>query len=166
MYLYNFFYAAVVSLSQFAGFHIGGYITLEALLLSPLYNGHQFYYNLGAWFVVPLFLNQLMYAGYRKIISQLEKNLPALPEWWHFAVFLSLGLLGNTLAIQGYRASWWLLVCRTLYFAPFYAFGAWYKRQLEEKDRAIPPFFHISSVTVLLVVLHQLFPRLQSCVVQ
>ena len=153
MYLYNFAYAAVVLASQFLGFHIGGYVTAEALWLSPLYNGHQFYYNLGSWFVVPLFLIETGYAAYRSLVRATHQRSP---EWVHFALFFALGMLGNALAGAGFNTGWWLLLCRTLYFVPFYAFGVWYRASLEERDQ-LPAWAYLLFVPVFFVILHQIF---------
>ncbi|MDE5893345.1 MAG: hypothetical protein K2H45_10540 [Acetatifactor sp.] len=56
VYLWNFFYAGVVLLSRHAGFMIGEEVSIKTLFIMPLTNGHQFLYNMGGWFVVPLFM--------------------------------------------------------------------------------------------------------------
>ena len=51
LYLWNFAYALIVTIMGKLGFPQGVGITWRKLFLFPLTNGHQFGYNLAAWFV-------------------------------------------------------------------------------------------------------------------
>lgn len=54
LYIWNVFYGVFVLISKTQGFTIGGDFTLRNLLLTPVLTGHQFIYNLGGWFIIPL----------------------------------------------------------------------------------------------------------------
>ena len=60
MYLWNLFYALLVLLLRKFGFTIGMLPSFQTLVTMPLYEGSQFEYNMGAWFVVPLFTVEVM----------------------------------------------------------------------------------------------------------
>lgn len=141
MYLWNLFYGVIVALSHRAGFTIGGELTLRNLFLAPLYDGHQFSYNLAGWYVVPLFAAQVLYMSIRKLLSLPRKKSAdgngkqTAAETVTVLVCLGAGILGLSLSILGYHEGWWLLPVRSLYFLAFYAIGVYYRRVLEKYDR-------------------------------
>lgn len=64
----NIFYGVFVYISKNFGMEIGGGLTIDNLFLTaPLFSGHQFMYNLGTWFVIPLFVliifNNIIFRG-------------------------------------------------------------------------------------------------------
>ncbi|MBQ6450068.1 acyltransferase [bacterium] len=134
MYLYNFLYGWIVRVTALQGFSIGGYVTWDSLLLAPLYDGNQFRYNVGGWFVVPLFLIQSFNLLVRRFFAPFESETFHVPEWAYFVFYFSFGLLGNTLAIKGYNTGWWLLLVRPLHLLPFFALGSFYRHTLEKYD--------------------------------
>ncbi|MBR1641486.1 MAG: acyltransferase family protein [Butyrivibrio sp.] len=135
LYIYNLFYGIVVLISRRFGFTLSEEFSLYNLLLAPILNGHQFAYNLGGWFVVPLFMVETFYVLLRKA---LHISWNRLSETVLFVVLAILGMVGNQLGYMGYNQGWWLVLDRMLYFLPFYAFGFYYKKFLEEYDRKIP----------------------------
>ena len=132
MYLWNCFYALLVLALRPFGFTIGLMPSFQTLVTMPLYEGSQFEYNMGAWFVVPLFLAELLTALFRRLcpISGSRRRETAA-----FLLSLALGALGVWLAQHGFRRTWELLLVRTLYFLPFYGLGLFYRRVLEPWDR-------------------------------
>ena len=132
MYLWNFFYAALVLVLHRFGFTIGMAPDLRTLFTMPLYEGSQFEYNMGAWFVVPLFLVEILTALFRRFVPVSGSRRR---ECAAFALSLLMGAAGVVLAQRGFRRGWELLVPRTLYFLPFFALGIFYRRVLEELDR-------------------------------
>lgn len=131
LYLWNLFYAGFVFLLSFQGFTIGTPITPGALLWEPLTYGHQFMYNLGSWFVFPLFLVQCCSAFLRKLIRKMGLQIN---EWLFFLLGFSLGLAGIQLAAMGYHTGVWLTVARMAYFMPFYCLGMLYRTKLKKYD--------------------------------
>lgn len=132
MYLWNCFYALLAAVLRPAGFTIGMMPSFQTLVTMPLYEGSQFEYNMGAWFVVPLFTVEVITVLFRRLcpVSGSKKKEAAM-----FALSLLLGALGVWLARHGFRREWQLLLVRTLYFLPFYGLGILYRRVLEPFDR-------------------------------
>ena len=151
-YLYNFFYAGLVLLLTVLGFQIGGTVNLDSLFLKPLYNGHQFFLNLGSWYVAPLLCIQLINLAIRKFFSWLKKiGCPQPSEGWYFCFFVALGVFGNYLAILGYRVGWWLLLARTLHLLPFYALGIYYRACLEPLEQRLPTFPYLAVLFLMVL---------------
>ena len=132
MYLWNLFYALLVLLLRRFGFTIGMLPSFQTLVTMPLYEGSQFEYNMGAWFVVPLFTVEVTTVLFRRLcpVSGSWKKETAA-----FALSLLLGALGVYLARRGFRRGWELAVVRALYFLPFYGLGILYRRVLKRFDR-------------------------------
>lgn len=143
LYLWNFFYAAVVFVTHKAGFSIGEPVSFETVFLAPVYDGHQFAYNMGGWFIIPLFMVQVYNVLFRKIVSVIvkEKN-----EILLFLFHLILGMFGVYLASVGFHEDWWRVLVRMLYFIPFYNLGILYKSKLEYWDRRIPNLLYFAVV--------------------
>ena len=120
MYLWNLFYALLVLLLRRFGFTIGMLPSFRTLVTMPLYEGSQFEYNMGAWFVVPLFTVEAATVLFRRfcpVSGSWKKETAA------FTLSLLLGAWGVYLARKGFRCGWELAVVRALYFLPFYALG-------------------------------------------
>ena len=100
---------------------MGGDFNLQNLTIAPITSGHQFVYNMGGWFLVPLFMVEIYNVLLHKLIKRIYKNTT---EWAFGALEIFAGILGNQLACMGYRQNWWLVLVRMLYFAPFYYIGA------------------------------------------
>ncbi len=156
IYLYNLAYGVFVQLTRLKGFTIGGDFTLWNLLVSPLYDGHQFLYNLGGWYMVSLFFLECIHILLRKMISQLSIHVH---ETAWFLTGIALGVLGTYLAGKGWSGhhiGWKLVVVRILYFVPYFAAGIFYRRIFEPYDRKIPsgPYFLVIFVLKYLISLH------------
>ena len=151
MYLWNLFYALLVVVTRCFGFTIGLLPSFQTLVTMPLYEGSQFEYNMGAWFVVPLFAVECMTVLFRRLcpVSGSRRRETAA-----FVLSLLLGALGVWLAQRGFRRTWELLVVRILYFLPFYGLGIFYRRVLEEWDR-MPhgPYFALVFLAQYLIII-------------
>lgn len=150
LYLYTVFYGILVQLLRYKGFTIGGDITLVNLLGAPITDGHQFVYNLGGWFVVPLFMIEIFNIVVRKLCSLIKDDIS---EIVFFFASILLGLIGNTMACNGLLYGWWLALVRMLYFVPFFELGIFYKNVLEKYDK-LPNFwyFTILFLTRLIII--------------
>lgn len=133
LYLWNVVYAGIVTLLSYGGFTIGAGVTLSKLVIEPITTGHQFMYNLGGWFVVPLFMIQVFHAAVRRVATGKPS---ACKECILFGVYLCMGMAGVYLASRGYHAGWWLVLVRALYLLPFYGMGIFYRNVLEKYDTA------------------------------
>lgn len=151
MYLWNFFYAAVVFFGRFMGFTIGEDVSFYTLFVSPWVNGHQFLYNMGAWYLAPLFEIYVINLLLRKLLKRVCKDTDWLMEVLYFAFGMSVFYFLK----QGVYEIEWLPVYRIAYFIPFYGMGILYRNKLEHKIR-IPNLLYfgaILSVQLLIITL-------------
>ncbi|SFT33260.1 Fucose 4-O-acetylase [Lachnospiraceae bacterium XBD2001] len=152
-WIYNVVYGLFVQMIRPFGFNLGGDFTWQNLFIEPFTNGHQFLFNMGGWFVVPLFLVEVYNVTRRKICGLLPWNTS---EWGYFLFDVFLGIAGNQLAIMGYNTGWWLTLVRMLYFLPFYELGILYNRKLEAYDKKIPsfPYFCFVFAVKLIIIFY------------
>ncbi|MBQ9867884.1 MAG: acyltransferase [Lachnospiraceae bacterium] len=156
LYIWNLVYGLLVMGLKHFGFSIGGELTLKNLLLAPLYDGHQFGFNLAGWFVVPLFMAEAAYMFYRLLLKKLKLHLP---ETLVFLPPLIVGIAGLQLANMGYHKGWWLMIPRFAYFFAFYAMGAYYKRAVERYDR-LPNIIYFGLIALIQMGMLFVFHRI------
>ena len=123
-FLCNIFYGFLVLCSKPLGMSMGGDFTLNNLLIAPLQSGDQFIYNLGTWFVVPLFviviINNLLFKCLSFVAQKREIIL--------FVIYLVLGVLSVKLSWLGINTGWYLLITKTMFLMPMFGFGLLYKK--------------------------------------
>ena len=89
LYLWNAVYGVGAALlRRFGGFEIGAPLSPYTLLLAPLVDGEHFVWNLGSWFLFPLFLTQVIYGLLRRAACAVWKDREPVT----FALCLLLGL--------------------------------------------------------------------------
>lgn len=143
LYLYNIAYAAIVQLSRLKGFEIGEDPSFYSIFILPITNGHQFLYNLGGWFLIPLFMIEVFNILLRRCFQVFHTEID---EWVVFSCYLFLGILGNILAGKDYNTGWWLVLVRMLFFLPFFGFGSLYQRKLEHTLNKIPAGWYFGFI--------------------
>lgn len=159
MYIYNIVYGLIVQISRFKGFEMGGDFNLYNICIAPIINGDQFIYNLGGWFLVPLFLNEIYNVFIRKFLKRFNSTIS---EWTFFIIGLVLGLVGNQFACVGNRGGWMIVLIRTFHFIPFYSLGILYKNKLETIDKMIPSFWYFVVIYFFKLVIIYHFGRVPS----
>lgn len=133
-YLWNIVYGLVIVLLGTIGYTIGAEVNLYNLFVMPLVDGEAFQFNLGSWFVYPLFCVYVFNILFRKLLKMMHcKN-----EYLILGVYLAIGLLGvqlsiNSQAVGGAKGAM-LLLFRTMLFLPWFEFGKFYKEKLENHD--------------------------------
>lgn len=145
LYLWNLFYGVFVAFISNFGFTIGGKFTLYNILIAPITNGEQFYYNLGGWYVIPLFMIQVINVLVRKMLNSIHVKWN---EWIYFFGYLTLGLIGVCLSNYGYSAGAGIILTRILCMMPFYEFGILYKSKLEKVDN-FPNIVYFSFIFII-----------------
>ena len=131
LYLWNLAYGlGAWFLRRFGGFELGEPVTLYNLFVAPLTDGHQFVWNLGSWFVFPLFLSQVIYTLIRSCARLWGDQEPVT-----FAACLFLGCTAVEICRAGAQSMLPLFLLRTLIILPGYAGGVLYRRCLEKYDR-------------------------------
>ena len=131
-YLWNIFYGGVVAFLGLFGFTIGAKPDLYNLFVMPFVDGEAFQYNLGSWFVYPLFLVCIINVLFRKFLKLIHLD----NEFIVLIVYLAIGMIGINTAIENPTAINGIvkLLVRTMFFLPCYEFGRFYKAVLEKKD--------------------------------
>jgi len=144
LYLWNVFYGVLVYALRYKDFTIGGDFTIKNLLLTPITTGHQFAYNLAGWFIIPLFMLEVCNIIFRKILEKLKVE----NEYLIFALYLTAGLCGAWLSMNGYNTGWLLVLVRMLYFMPFFGLGMLYNAKLEKIEK-VPNVIYFAIVFIL-----------------
>lgn len=130
LYIFNVIYGlGAMALRRFGGFTQGAEISAYTLLLAPLTDGEHFVWNLGSWFVFPLFLTQVIYTLMRRAARLWKDKEPVT-----FALCLALGAAAVEICRTGRQALVPLFLLRTLILLPGYAGGVLYRRCLERHD--------------------------------
>lgn len=143
LYGWNLVYGVGAAvLRRVGGFEIGEPLSAYTLLLAPLVDGEHFVYNLGAWFIFPLFFVQVIYSLIRRAAKLWKDN-----ELVTFIAALLPGVIAVSLCSAGGGAPPLpLFVMRPLILLPAYAGGMLYKNVLERHD-------NLPTVPYMLVVL-------------
>jgi len=150
LYLWNLFYACVVTVMHDLGFAFGEEVSFSSLFIKPIISGHQFEYNLGGWCIVPLFLVQVYNAIVRKTFSLLNVQIN---EYIFFLFNLGLGIAGVSLAICGFNSGVWLLLVRFCYFIPTFGLGMLYRNKIEKYDN-LPNLWYFTILIVIQMIIY------------
>lgn len=101
-------------------------IGFKMFFLEPWITGHQLGLNAAAWFVLSLFLVQVIYIIFRRL-SHLKN------EWILTAIFIIIGGISVLFANEGYNEGIYLTIVRTGFLIQFYQIGYLYKKKIENK---------------------------------
>ena len=150
LYVWNVVYGVgAMVLRRFGGFEIGQQISAYTLLLAPLVDGEHFVWNLGAWFIFPLFLAQTLY-GLMRRAARLWKDREGIT----FLICLALGSAAVEMCRAGRQDMLPLFLMRTIILLPGYAAGQLYRRELERRDtmKTVPYLIIVLIARALLCV--------------
>ena len=162
LYVWNIIYGVGAALlRRVGGFEIGAPVTPYTLVLAPILDGEHFVWNLGSWFIFPLFLSQVLYMLIRRA-ARLWKDKEGIT----FLLCLLLGCAAVEICRAGRQETLPLFLLRTLILLPGYAGGALYRRCLEKHDNlpTVPYLLVIVILRALLCVRYEnLAYLLSSC---
>lgn len=148
LYVWNAVYGVgALMLRRVGGFDLGAELSPYTLLIAPLVDGEHFVWNLGAWFIFPLFMVQAMYAAVRRIAALWGDR-----EWVTFIVCLIPGAIAVELCHAGRQDALPLMLMRPLILLPGYAGGALYRRCLEKHDN-LPTAPYLLALLILRALL-------------
>ncbi len=157
-YIWNFIYGLIVFLlNRYGGFNLGGAFSLYNLLYAPIVDGHQFIYNMGAWFLIPLFGVQLVSFCILKPFARQNDRLSAATAYGFFIFSLLLGAATLEAAPANSARNIFLTAERIFYFLPFYALGVLYRVQLKQHD-TLNSAVYFAVIISATIVLRILFP--------
>lgn len=144
LYVWNIVYGVGAALLRLiGGFEIGAPITPYTLVLAPILDGEHFAWNLGSWFIFPLFLSQVLYMLIRRA-ARLWKDKEGIT----FLLCLLLGCAAVEICRAGRQEMLPLFLLRTLILLPGYAGGALYRRCLEKHDN-LPTVPYLLAIVIL-----------------
>lgn len=149
-FIWNLIYGIVAWLLRFAGFGLGGKVSLWNLFVEPFLSGYQFLYNYAAWFVPVLFIIEMM----NLLMRLLLKKLRLCHEWLILAGSLLVGMAVVWLAIGGHVWGYYKMPGKILFLYPCFQMGQFYKKKLEAKDRLgnLPYFAIVTGVQLILTL--------------
>ncbi|MBP5698387.1 MAG: hypothetical protein J6W96_02525, partial [Alphaproteobacteria bacterium] len=123
------------------------------LFYAPWVDGHQFIYNMASWFLIPLFLVQVIAFMLLKPFADKTGKIPLTASVLFFIGSLCCGLTALKFGPQneGVR-NLTLMTLRVFYFIPSFALGLLYRRKLNQYDTLSTPLycFILLSITALL----------------
>lgn len=152
--VYNLLYGIAAQFLHGAGFAFGGSLSIRNLLIEPFITGHQFEYNLAAWFVPALFLVEMANVLLRRLLKTVARRELGSNEYIVSILYLVIGIAGISLAMSGRYQGGWLSLVRLMFLLPCYQWGTLYRQKLEKKDRmeSIWYFAILIAVQFLLVI--------------
>ena len=148
LYGWNLVYGAgAAALRRFGGFELGAPVNAYTLLLAPICDGEHFVWNLGSWFIFPLFMAQVLYCLIRRAAKWWKDN-----EWITFLAALIPGVIAVMLCGRGENPAAPVYILRPLILLPGYAGGMLYKTTLEKRD-TLPTVPYLLIVVILRALL-------------
>lgn len=148
LYGWNLVYGlGAALLRRVGGFDIGAPINAYTLLLAPIVDGEHFVYNLGAWFIFPLFCVQVIYSLIRRAARLWKDN-----ELVTFLAALIPGVIAVSLCGAGETPAAPAFPLRPLVLLPAYAGGMLYRNALEKHD-TLPTVPYLLIVVILRALL-------------
>ena len=161
-FMWNMFYGIIMNIANLK-LHMNvwvGKLDFEFLFLEPWRTGHQFSINVAAWFVLSLFLVEVVTVLFRKAISYIKLD----NEYIIFCAILIAGLIGVFYANRGYNTGWYLTLVRMLFLLPFYQLGFLYKSKLENNDK-LNNLSYFSALFFIQFILFRVYKELDISVV-
>lgn len=148
LYIWNIVYGVGGALlRRFGGFEIGQPLSAYTLLLAPIVDGEHFVWNLGSWFIFPLFLAQVIYSLIRRAAALWKDR-----EIITFIVCLLPGCAAVELCHADMQSVLPLFLLRALILLPGYAAGVLYRRVLEKHD-TLPTVPYLTAIVILRALL-------------
>lgn len=143
-YLWNIVYGIIAFALTQVGYTIAqGKFDLYNLFVMPFIDGESFAYNLGSWFVYPLFCVYVFNILFRKLLKKVRRG----NEYVILAVYLAIGIFGVQYCIWNPAPKGALLLLfRSMFFLPCFEFGRFYHEKLEKHD-------NLNSVAYFAIVL-------------
>ncbi|MCM1533292.1 MAG: acyltransferase [Corallococcus sp.] len=150
LFLWNFVYAALsLLLAKVTNISFSP-INAQTLFLYPMFNGHQFVFNLASWFVFPLFCAEVLNLLFRKLLFFVKEDIKL---FICFFVYLAIGCGGVILAYNGHREGWFLLLDKVMIFMPFIGMGMLVKRFIEFIDK-IPGYLYFGIIFLAQMIIN------------
>lgn len=150
-FIWNLIYGIIVMfLKRFNIIEFGENINIKSLFITPWTHGHQYQFNLAAWFLLALFLVNIVYILIRKAMTKMK----LWNDYMALLTFFITAIISIDLARKGIEEIYIPLI-RTVFFMFFYQLGYIYKTKIEGKIKinTIIYFTLIIAVQVLVFII-------------
>ena len=156
LYLWNLFYGLLCwYLNTYQGFQIGENLSAYNLLIAPITDGHQYIYNMGSWFLIPLFFAQTVSFIILQPTARQSIKTQKIAAIAYFILCLGLGAVAVTYGpLNNGAKNWQLAILRTFYFLPAFSFGILYRQILEKYDHLKTPLYLCLLLTIIALICH------------
>lgn len=148
-YLWNIVYGLFIVIMSNFGYTIGGEVNAYKLFIMPFFDGEGFAYNLGSWFVYPLFLVYVFNILCRKLLKTIKLN----NEYLLLIIYAVIGIVAIEQAIEKRPHGVMLLLTRAAFFLPCFEFGHFYKNKLEKHDKLNSAAYFAIILAIQLILL-------------
>ena len=154
LWIMNAVYGLILLFLRANGFLFGEPVTLKSFFFYPVSSKYLYVLDMGAWFVFPFFVVQILYIMGESLLHMLKQE-KVTDIVWQF-LYLAAGILGVSLAHAGFLDGNMTVFIRIAYFMPFYILGIWYRKYLEKYMNRLPAtlIFTICLTIALLVNSH------------
>lgn len=130
-FIWNLFYGVLVTiLRHYDVISYGNDINLKNFFIEPWLTGHQYMFNLAAWFIPALFLVNITYILVRKLMTKCKI--------WNDNIILVLFFILMYISVyfsKNNTNTYLIPMLRTGFFLFFYHFGYYYKTKIERKHK-------------------------------
>lgn len=130
-------------------------LSFRTLFIDPWLAGTQFGFNVGGWFVLSLFLVEIVYILLRRIRKQFH-----LKREWLFGLFLlCCGLSAVYFANSGYNHGLFLPLIKAAFLLPFFHFGYLYRERIEPREK-LPNWIYFVTIFIVQMLLLKFYAPL------
>lgn len=124
-FIWNFVYGLLNTFFRGIGvIDYGDPISLYSLFVRPWVDGHQFHFNIPAWFLLSLFIVSVI----TYIMRRLMKLLHILNEEVLLAITFIISVISIYFAQNGYNSGVYLCLVRAGFLLPYFQMGFVYKK--------------------------------------
>ncbi len=157
-FIWNIIYGVIlVVIKNFNLVSFGNDFDWYSVFIRPWVDGHQFYLNLAAWFILALFLVKVIYIIFRKFITKLKMY----NDYIWLIVFLVICII--TIKCSEGANNTMLPLLRTGFFLFFYQVGIVYKR-IEDKIK-IKTIIKLCGIILIQFIILKLDPSFNATIV-
>lgn len=123
--IFNFFFRKIGIIEY------GDPINLNSLFIRPWIDGHQFHFNIPAWFILSLFLVEVFTYALRKFMIAVH----ILNEELLLIITFIISIISIFYAENGYNTGWYLCLAKFGVLLPYLQMGFVYKKYEEFLNR-------------------------------
>lgn len=150
-YIWNIVYGLWAWFIRFGGFSFTAEVNAYNLFLMPFVDGEAFCFNLGSWFVYPLFAASAI----NVLLRWALKRIKAVSDYLLLILYLCAGMAAVYYSVfrPELNSGIFKLLLRTLFMLPFYQIGRLYLEKWEKRDTLCSPLYFAVLFSVQLIIL-------------